>query len=170
MIFFWLIIFVFCNSTQVIPATQVTLFSHHHVPLLPLPPLQMVSFCFTTCHISELTNPFLLLPPLQKANPHFQHAIFPSSLTCFSSSSPPGSESSFCDVPCFRAHQPTPPSSSPPGSESSFSVLPFFRPHQPLPPPSSPPKRHSLFLVRLISLLTPLPPPLFLPSSLFFLF
>src|SRR5216684_3765402 len=48
--------------------------------------------------------------------------MFPSSPTCFSSSSPPGSESSFCDMPCFRAHQPAPPSSSPPGSESLFAT------------------------------------------------
>src|SRR5258707_14605921 len=98
----------------------------------------MVSPRFATCHISELTNPFLPLPPLQKANPHFQHAMFPSSPTCFSSSSPPGSESSFCDVPCFRAHQPTPPSSSPPASESSFSIFPLSKPTNPLLPPLSP--------------------------------
>src|SRR5229473_3074034 len=39
--------------------------------------------------------------------------MFPSSPTCFSSSSPPGSESSFCDVPCFRAHHPASPTLSP---------------------------------------------------------
>src|SRR5260370_14528729 len=98
----------------------------------------MVSPRFATCHISELTNPFLTLPPLQKANPHFQHAMFPSSPTCFSSSSPPGSESSFCDVPCFRAHQPAPPSSSPPQRHSSLCDVPPFQPHQPIPPSSSP--------------------------------
>src|SRR5229473_2011939 len=64
-------------------------------PLLPLPPLQMVSPRFATCHISKLTNLFLPLPPLQKVNPHFQHSMFPSSPTCFSSFSPPGSDSSF---------------------------------------------------------------------------
>src|SRR5258708_1238950 len=71
--------------------------------------------------------------------------MFPSSPTCFSSSSPPGSESSFCDVPCFRAHQPAPPSSSPPGSESSFCNVPLFQPHHPLPPSPSPPDIHFLF-------------------------
>src|SRR5229473_1965562 len=53
---------------------------------------------FAMGHISKLTNSLLPLPPLQQA----------------------ASESSFCDVPCFRAHQPIPPSSSPPGCESSF--------------------------------------------------
>src|SRR5258707_1020498 len=121
----------------------------------------MVSPCFATCHISELTNPFLPLPPLQKANPHFQHAMFPSSPTCFSSSSPPGSESSFCDVPCFRAHQPAPPSSSPPGSESSFCDLPRFLAHQPIPPSSSSPASEFLFAMCCISeLMNALLPPL----------
>src|SRR5216684_4236373 len=105
----------------------------------------MVSPRFATCHISELTNPFLPLPPLQKANPHFQHAMFLSSPTCFSSSSPPGSESSFCDMPCFQAHQPAPPSSSPPASESPFCNMPRFRARQPAPPSSSPPASESLF-------------------------
>src|SRR5260221_5469398 len=107
----------------------------------------MVSPHFATCPISKLTNKFLTLPPLKKANPHFQHAMFPSSPTCFSSSSPPGSESSFCDVPCFRAHQPAPPSSSPPGSEFSFCVLPRFQVNHPILPPFSPPKSHSYLLI-----------------------
>src|SRR5258708_94768 len=125
----------------------------------------MVSPRFATCHISELTNPSLPLPPLQKANPHFQHARFPSFPTCFPSSSPPGSESSFCDVPCFRAHQPAPPSSSPPGSESSFCDVPHFRAHQPIPPSSSPPGSESSFATCHISELTNPPLPHFLPSS-----
>src|SRR5229473_2513779 len=94
--------------------------AHQPAPLSSSPPESEPSF--VTCHISKLTNPFLPLSPLQKANPHFQHAMFPSSPTCFSSSSPPGSESSFCNVPRFQAHQPIPPSSSPPGSESSFAT------------------------------------------------
>src|SRR5229473_2344595 len=71
--------------------------AHQPAPLSSSPPESEPSF--VTCHVSKLTNLFLLLPPLQKANPHFQHAMFPSSPTCFSSSSPPGSESSFCDMP-----------------------------------------------------------------------
>src|SRR5258708_22146885 len=70
-------------------------------PLLPLPPLQIVSPHFAMCHISELTNPFLPLPPLQKVNPHFQHSIFPSSPTPFSSFSHPAREPSSCHIPTF---------------------------------------------------------------------
>src|SRR5258708_24256158 len=91
--------------------------------------------------------------------------MFPISPTCLSSSSPPGSESSFCDVPCFRAHQPAPPSSSPPGSESSFCDVPHFQAHQPIPPSSSPPRSESSFATCHISELTNLPLPHFLPSS-----
>src|SRR5260221_14788871 len=86
----------------------------------------MVSPHFATCPISKLTNKFLTLPPLKKANPHFQHAMFPSSPTCFSSSSPPGSESSFCDLPCFQPHHPAPPSFSPSGRECSFGFQRIF--------------------------------------------
>src|SRR5258707_14411761 len=126
----------------------------------------MVSPHFATCHISELTNPFLPLPPLQKANPHFQHAMFPSSPTCFSSSSPPGSESSFCDVPCFRAHQPTPPSSSPPESDSSFcATLPFLPNHPTLPSLSSP-RSVSCFVLPFISKISTTPFPPFIQSSM----
>src|SRR5229473_1543323 len=42
-------------------------------------------------------------------------------------------------MPRFQAHQPTPPSSSPPASESPFCNVPCFRAHQPTPPTSSPP-------------------------------
>src|SRR5260370_19138266 len=49
--------------------------------LLPLPPIQQVSPHFATCNISNLTNPFLPLPPLQKLTPSFQLAIFLSSPT-----------------------------------------------------------------------------------------
>src|SRR5229473_3331937 len=93
----------------------------------PLPPLQKVSPLFAMCHVSELTNPSLPLPPLQEVSPHLQCATFPSSPTRLSHTfSPPASESSFCTMPCFRAHQPTPPSSSPPASESPFCNMPRF--------------------------------------------
>src|SRR5712692_5441807 len=98
--------------------------------LLPLPPLQEVSPLFVMCHVSELTNPSLPLPPLQKVSPRLQHATFPSSPTHLSHTfSPPASESSFCTMPCFQAHQPTPLSSSPPASESLFCNMPRFRAH-----------------------------------------
>src|SRR5229473_862614 len=114
--------------------------------LLSLPPLQMVSPRFATCHISKLTNLFLPLPPLQKVSPHFQCATFLSSPTHLSHTfSPPASESSFCTMPRFQAHQPTPPSSSPPASESLFCNMPRFRAHQPAPPSSSPPASESPF-------------------------
>src|SRR5260370_11549128 len=99
----------------------------------------MVSPPFATCHISELTNPFLPLSPLQKVNPHFQHAMFLSSPTCFSSSSPPGSESSFSDLPFFCAHHPAPPPPSPPEHDFHFVDLPRFIPHPPAPPAASHP-------------------------------
>src|SRR5229473_2026975 len=74
------------------------------------------------CHVSELTNPSLPLPPLQEVSPCLQRATFPSSPTHLSHTfSPPASESLFCTMPRFRAHQPTPPSSSPPVSESSLT-------------------------------------------------
>src|SRR5216684_1655377 len=99
-------------------------------PFLPLPPLQEVSPLFAMCHISKLTNPSLPLPPLQEVSPHLQRATFPSSPTRLSHTfSPPASESLFCTMPCFRAHQPTPPSFSPPASESPFCNMPRFRAH-----------------------------------------
>src|SRR5260370_3634121 len=60
--------------------------------LLPLPPLQQVSPLFAMCHISELTNPLLPLSPLQQVSAH--QPTPPSS-------SPPASESLFCNLLCF---------------------------------------------------------------------
>src|SRR5258707_9173628 len=130
-----------------------TLFPTCHVseltnPLPPLPPLQEVSPLFAMCHISELTNPSLPLPPLQEVSPRLQRATFPSSPTRLSHTFfPPASESLFCTMPCFQAHQPTPPSSSPPASESPFSNIPRSQPTKPLPPSSSPPTSLSSFFI-----------------------
>src|SRR5713226_7338105 len=105
----------------------------------PLPPLQEVSPLFAICHVSKLTNPLPPLPPLQEVIPPLQRATFPRSPPRLSHTfSPPASESSFCTVPRFQAHQPTPPSSSPPASESPFCNMPRFRARQPAPPSSSP--------------------------------
>src|SRR5260370_38088107 len=57
-------------------------------------------------------------------------------------------------MPCFQAHQPTPPSSSPPDGESPFCNMPHFRAHQPIPPSSSPPESESSFLACHVSELT----------------
>src|SRR5260370_1143380 len=89
-------------------------------------------------------------------------------------------------MPCFEAHQPTPPSSFPPASESSFvmchaskltthfflflpsswwvlvCVMPPFKAQQPAPPSSSPPAGESSFVMchasKLTNPLLPLPP------------
>src|SRR5258708_3165307 len=61
--------------------------------------------------------------------------MFPSSPMHSSLSCPPASEPS--DVPCFQAHEWTPPSSSPPVGESSFAmchVSELSTPLLPLPP------------------------------------
>src|SRR5258708_2012353 len=106
--------------------------------------------------------------------------MFSSSPTRSSLSCPPASEPT--DVPCFQAHEWTPPSSSPPVGESSFAtfhvselsnpLLPPLSsslsvrsssslPHPPPPPPSPPPSPPS-FLISHVSKLTnpllPLPP------------
>src|SRR5260370_35656253 len=57
-------------------------------------------------------------------------------------------------MPCFQAHQPTPPSSSPPASESPFCNVPCFQAHQPIPPSSSPPGSESSFAMSHVSALT----------------
>src|SRR5258707_1245260 len=108
----------------------------------------MVSPRFAMCHISELTNPFLPLPPLHKANPHFQHAMFPTSPTSFSS---------------FFTLLPSPPSPSPPAISLFFCNMPPFQPHHPLPLPPSP--RKGPFLQHATFLSSPTCSSLFLPSS-----
>src|SRR5258708_5149920 len=72
---------------------------------------------------------------LMLVSPCLQCATFLSSPTCSSLSCPPVSELS--DVPCFQAHEWTPPSSSPPVSDSSFAtchVSELSNPLLPLPP------------------------------------
>src|SRR5258708_5992663 len=108
----------------------------------------------------------------------FSSSPMRSSLSC-----PPASEPS--DVPCFQAHEWTPPSSSPPVGESSFATchvselsnpllplpplklvlpcnIPPFLPRPLTPPSSSPPFRESFFVTCHVSELTnpllPLPP------------
>src|SRR5260221_279985 len=96
----------------------------------------MVSPRFAMCHISKLTNPFLPLPPLQKANPHFQHAIFPSSPTC-SSSSPPSQQLLPIFQPATLPSSLTPPSPSLPQEGPFFAtchISKLANPLLPLPP------------------------------------
>src|SRR5216684_718192 len=51
--------------------------------LLPLPPLQLASpyLQCAMCHISKLTSPLLSLPPLQQVSSHLLGAAFPNSPT-----------------------------------------------------------------------------------------
>src|SRR5713226_7978036 len=72
------------------------------------------------CHTSKLTNPLLPLPPLQLVCPRLYRATFQSSPTRSSLFLPSSECVLACNVPCFKAHQPAPPSSSPPVGESSF--------------------------------------------------
>src|SRR5258708_6725849 len=58
------------RSSLFLPSSESS-FATCHVseltnPLLPLPPLQQVSPLFAMCHVSELTNPLLPLSPLQQ--------------------------------------------------------------------------------------------------------
>src|SRR5258708_493698 len=66
--------------------------AHKWTPPSSSPPVGESSFA--TCHVSELSNPLLPLPPLKLVRP--------------------------CNEPHFLAHQPAPPTFSPPASESSF--------------------------------------------------
>src|SRR5260370_1252449 len=72
------------------------------------------------CHVLKLTNPLFPLPPLHLVSPHFLPAIFLSPPTHSSLFLPSSKCVLICDMLCFEAHQPAPPSSSPPVSESSF--------------------------------------------------
>src|SRR5713226_8770010 len=67
-----------------------------------------------------------------------------------------------CDMPCFQAHQPAPPSSSPPGCESSFvmcHVSKLTNPLLPLPPLQQvSPLFATCYISELTNPLLPLPP------------
>src|SRR5258707_2224506 len=78
--------------------------AHEWTPPSSSPPVGESSFA--TCHISELSNPLLPLPPLKLVRA--------------------------CYAPCIWAHQPASPTFSPPASESSSvtchgSMLPNLR-------------------------------------------
>src|SRR5260370_455010 len=85
----------------------------------------------------KLTNPLLPLPPIQFVSPPFSRAIFQSSPTIIPLL-PPSTLLLLASLfPCFKAHQPVPPSSSPPVGESSFvscHVSKLTNPLLPLPP------------------------------------
>ena len=123
---FLLIVFLQLNLTLV-PATHkspcfytTTYCSPAHKPASSPPSPPVGESLFVTCYVSKLTNLLLCLPPLQQVSHCLWHATFPSSLTCSSLFLPSSSWVLICDMPCFQAHQPAPPSSSPPGCKSSF--------------------------------------------------
>src|SRR5229473_2253992 len=86
---------------------------------------------------SNRTNPLLPLPPLQLVSPHLCCAMLRSSPTRSSLFLPSSWCVLVCIVPHFKAHQPAPPSSSPPASESSLVTChasKLTNPLLPLPP------------------------------------
>src|SRR5258708_13608537 len=90
------------------PSDEPCFQAHEWTPPSSSPPVGESSFA--TCHVSELSNPLLPLPPLQLVLP--------------------------CILPHFLPHQPTSPPFSPPASESflvfcHISTLPH--PLSPLP-------------------------------------
>ena len=92
--------------TQVAPCFQ----AHQPAPPSSSPPGS--ESLFVTCHVSQLTNLFLPVPPLQSVSPHLWCAIFPSSPTHSSLFLPPGSEFSFamchvCKLTSTFLHFPT---------------------------------------------------------------
>src|SRR5260370_13222313 len=93
------------------------------------PPVHESSFVM--CHVSRLTNLLLPLPPLQLVS-LLRCATFPSSPIC-SSLFLPSSQSVFCNMPCFQAHQPAPPSFSLPAIETSFVICHISKLTNPLP-------------------------------------
>src|SRR5258708_590775 len=84
----------------------------------PFPALQRVSPLMS--HVSKLMNGLLPYPPLLLVSPHLQHATFLSSPTHSSLFLPSSESVLICDMLCFKAHHPAPPSSSPPVGESLF--------------------------------------------------
>src|SRR5216684_1380278 len=109
--------------------------AHQPAPPSSSPPASESSFAM--CHASKLTNPLLPLPPLQLVSPCLCRAAFQSSPTCSSLFLPSSKCVLACDVPCFEAHQPAPPSSSPPVGESLFvscHISKLTNPLLPLPP------------------------------------
>src|SRR5258708_568155 len=109
--------------------------AHQRTPPSSFPPAS--EFSFVTCHASKLTNPLLPLPPLQLVSPRLCRATFRSSPTCSSLFLTSRWSVLACDVPRFDAHQAAPPSRSSPVGESSFvtcHALEFPNPLLPLPP------------------------------------
>src|SRR5260370_21878438 len=105
------------------------------VPPSSSPPIGESSFVL--CRVSKLTNLLLPLPPLQQVSPCLRCATLRSSLTCSSLFLPSNWCVLICVMPCFKAHQPAPPSSSPPASESSLVTChasKLTNPFLPLPP------------------------------------
>src|SRR5258708_1572823 len=92
--------------------------AHQPAPPSSSPPESESSFVM--CHASKLTNPLLPLPPLQLVSPRLCHAILQSSPTRSSLFLPSTTCVFICDMPCFKAHHPAPPSSSPPRGLPSF--------------------------------------------------
>src|SRR5258708_7820182 len=89
---------------------------------------------FATCHVSQLSNPLLPLPPLHLASPLLPPPLVLASLSRSLLFLPPSSSLLLSDLPPFDAHHLSPPSASPPVSESSFMPPPILEPSNPLLP------------------------------------
>src|SRR5258708_2979724 len=89
------------------------------------------------CHASKLTNPLLPLPPLHLITPLFSLPNFQTSPTRSSLLLHPSLYAFISLVPSFKAHHPFTPSSPPPICDSSFLVShpsKLTNPFLPLPP------------------------------------
>src|SRR5258708_14079325 len=104
--------------------------AHQPAPPSSSPPAS--ESLFAMCHASKLTNPLLPLPPLQLVSPHLCRAAFQSSPTRPSLFLPSIKWVLIFDLPCFEAHQPALPSSSPLVPQSSFVMSQVSTPANPL--------------------------------------
>src|SRR5258708_27676998 len=74
------------------PSDEPCFQAHEWTPPSSSPPVGESSFA--TCHVSKLSNPLLPLPPLQLVSPRFLPAMF-RNLPTSPAFSPPSSSSSF---------------------------------------------------------------------------
>src|SRR5258708_5815276 len=75
-----------------------------HQPAPPSSTPRASESSFAICHALKLTNPLLPLPPLQLVSPRLCRAAFQSSPTCSSLFLPSSQRVLVCNVPCFEAH------------------------------------------------------------------
>src|SRR5258708_12411601 len=86
--------------------------AHQPAPPSSSPPAS--ESLFAMCHALKLTNPLLPLPPLQLVSPRLCRATFQSSPTRSSLFLPSSKLVLVFDFPRFHPHHPPPPSSPPP--------------------------------------------------------